>query len=92
MCRLSLVPAHSDAGHDFNKKPAIGWQSRVFRKTILNWLEVSSRDATAAMLPNGHLSLGSLATQANIKRRRHLLTPLWNTISSEMSSISRSIS
>jgi hypothetical protein len=47
--------------------------NRGFWKSILCWLEVSSHDATAAMLPNGHLSLGSLAAQANIKRCRHLL-------------------
>jgi hypothetical protein len=45
-----------------------------FLESILDWLEGSSHDASAAMLPNGHLSLGALAAQTINKRSRHLLT------------------
>ena len=72
---------------DFNKKPAIGWQSRVLGNLFWNWLEVSSHDAAGAMLPNGHLSLGSLAAQANITRSFHLLTEPLNTTKLSLSSV-----
>jgi len=43
---------------------------------LLRWLEASSREASAAMLPNGHLSFGALAAEADVTRSFHLLTVL----------------
>ena len=37
------------------------------------------------MLPNGHYSFGALSAQANIKRRRHFLTSIFNSIAKRLS-------
>jgi hypothetical protein len=59
--------------HGFNKKPAIGWQSRVFWKFLFVELEVSSHDANAASgaMPHGRLSIDALATQTNVALTSH---------------------
>jgi len=55
-----------------NKKPAIGWQSRVFWKFFVV-LEGPSHDANAASaaLPHGRMSIDALGAQANVVLNDH---------------------
>ena len=87
---LSLTPP-VDGRHAITKNPRLAGNRGLFGNLLLVWLEVSSHDASAAILPNGHLSLGSLAAQADIKRSRHLLTAILNTRKKHLSSVSTSL-
>jgi hypothetical protein len=70
----------------FNKKPAIDWQSRVFRNLFLG-LEDPSHDASAPIgaMPHGRLSIDSLAAQANVTLLLHLLTQVRDNIPGALS-------
>ena len=73
------------------KNPAIDWQSRGFLEILYSLLEVSSRDASAAM-PHGRLSNDSLVAQAVNKRSLHFSNGLlFTTIHRELSSLRKQL-